>query len=115
MGREAPNSVTTERPGRRDFRSMAAGARTLHPELFSMNLYEATIPQFKRVLQNVERWLDKTVAFAASKKFDPNTLLSARLAPDQFSLVKQIQVVSDQPKLTVARLTGKEAPKHPDV
>jgi hypothetical protein len=79
-----------------------------------MNLYAATVPQFKRILQNIERWLDKTVAFAESKKFDPNTLLTARLAPDQFALVRQIQSSCDQCKLTCARLTGKEAPKHPD-
>jgi hypothetical protein len=79
-----------------------------------MNLYAATIPQFKRVLQNVERWLDKSVTFAQAKGFDPNTLLSARLAPDQFPLVRQIQSVCDQAKITVARLTGKTPPKHPD-
>ena len=79
-----------------------------------MNLYSATVPQFKRVLQNVERWLDKAVAFAEGKKFDPNSLLSARLAPDQFALVRQIQSTADQCKLTVARLTAKEPPKHPD-
>ncbi len=79
-----------------------------------MNLYSATVPQFKRVLQNVERWIDKSVAFAESKKFEPNSLLTARLAPDQFPLVRQIQSVADQCKLTVARLTGKDAPKHPD-
>ncbi len=79
-----------------------------------MNLYAATVPQFKRILQNVERWLDKTVAFAEGKKVDPNTLLSARLAPDQFSLVRQIQSSCDQCKFTVARLTAKDPPKHPD-
>jgi uncharacterized protein len=79
-----------------------------------MNLYSATVPQFKRILQNVERWLDKAAAFAEGKKFDPNTLLTARLAPDQFALVRQIQSVCDQCKLTPARLAGKEAPKHPD-
>ena len=79
-----------------------------------MNLYSATVPQFKRLLHNVERWLDRAVAFAEGKKFDPNTLLTARLAPDQFALVRQIQSVCDQTKFTVARLTGKEAPKHPD-
>jgi uncharacterized protein len=79
-----------------------------------MDLYAATIPQFKRILQNVERWLDKAEAFAQSKKFDPNTLLTARLAPDQFPLVRQIQSVCDQCKLTPARLTAKEPPKHPD-
>jgi hypothetical protein len=79
-----------------------------------MNLYSATVPQFKRVLQNVERWIDKSVAFAESKKFDPNTLLTARLAPDQFALVRQIQAVADQCKLTCARLTAKDPPKHAD-
>ena len=79
-----------------------------------MNLYAATIPQFTRILQNLERWLDKAVAFAETKKFDPNTLLAARLAPDQFSLVRQIQSVADQAKLTAARLTAKDPPKHPD-
>lgn len=79
-----------------------------------MNLYAATVPQFKRILQNVERWIDKTSAYAESKKFDPNTLLTARLAPDMFSLARQIQSTCDQCKLTCARLTAKEAPKHPD-
>ena len=79
-----------------------------------MHLYAATIPQFKRILQNVERWLDKATAFAEAKKFDPNTLLSARLAPDQFALVRQIQSVADQCKLTCARLTAKDPPKHAD-
>ena len=36
-----------------------------------MNLYLATVPQFKRILQNLERWLDKTAALAEGKKFDP--------------------------------------------
>lgn len=79
-----------------------------------MNLYDATVPQFKRILGNLERWLDKATAFAESKKFDPNTLLTARLAPDQFALVRQIQSTADQCKLTVARLTAKDPPKHPD-
>jgi hypothetical protein len=79
-----------------------------------MNLYAATVPQFKRILQNVERWIDKTTAYAESKKFDPNTLLTARLAPDMFPLVRQIQSVTDQCKLTCARITAKEPPKHPD-
>lgn len=79
-----------------------------------MHLYAATIPQFKRILQNVERWIDKAIAFAETKKFDANTLLAARLAPDQFSLVRQIQSVCDQCKLTPARLAAKDPPKHPD-
>ena len=79
-----------------------------------MNLYAATVPQFTRILQNVERWLDKATAYAESKKFDPNTLLTARLAPDMFELVRQVQSTCDQCKLTCARLIAKDPPKHPD-
>lgn len=79
-----------------------------------MNLYDATIPVFTKFLHQVDVWLDKTVAYADTKKFDPETLLVARLAPDQFAFARQIQQVCDQAKYTAARLTGKEAPNHPD-
>jgi hypothetical protein len=79
-----------------------------------MNLYDATVPVFSKLLLNIDRWLDKAVAFAGEKKFDPETLLQARLAPDQYPLVGQIQAACDQAKYTVAKLTGKEAPSHPD-
>ncbi len=79
-----------------------------------MSLYELTIPQFKNTLTQIEKWLDAAVAYAETKKFDANTLLTARLAPDQYPLVRQIQSVCDTAKFTPARLTGKDAPKHPD-
>lgn len=79
-----------------------------------MSLYELTIPQFKNTLTQIEKWLDAAVAYAETKKFDANSLLTARLAPDQYPLVRQIQSVCDTAKFTPARLTGKEAPKHPD-
>ena len=80
-----------------------------------MNLYSSTVPQFKRILQNVERWLDKAVALAETKKFDANTLLTARLAPDQFSFVRQVQSTCDQCKLTVvAPDREKSRREHPD-
>jgi hypothetical protein len=79
-----------------------------------MSLYELTIPQFKVTLGQIEKWLDAAVAYAATRPFEPNTLLSARLAPDQYPLVRQIQSACDTAKFTPARLTGKEAPKHPD-
>ena len=56
-----------------------------------MPLYEATVPQMSKMLTNLNRWLDKAIAHAAAKKFDPAVLLSARLAPDQYPLLKQIQ------------------------
>jgi len=79
-----------------------------------MSLYELTIPQFKNTLGQIEKWLDAAVAYAATKKFEPDLLLSSRLAPDQYPLVRQIQSVCDTAKFTPSRLTGREAPKHPD-
>lgn len=77
-------------------------------------MYSASIPLMKKTLANIERWLDKAVAFAATKKFDPETLLVARLAPDQYNLTRQIQAACDAAKFTGSRLSGKEAPAHPD-
>lgn len=78
-----------------------------------MQIYEF-IPQFIKTLSAIERWLDKAEAFAKTKPFEPVTLLSARLAPDQYPLVRQIQVACDMAKTGAARLSGKEPPSHPD-
>ncbi|WP_394843678.1 DUF1993 domain-containing protein [Pendulispora brunnea] len=79
-----------------------------------MSLYEATVPQFKKMLSNLDRWLQAAVAHAETKKFDPNTLVVARLAPDQYPLARQVQAACDQAKFGAARLSGKEPPKHAD-
>jgi uncharacterized protein len=79
-----------------------------------MNLYDATVPVFTKLLSNVNKWLDKAGALADAKKFDVDVLVHARLAPDQYSFVRQIQAACDQAKYTVAKLTGKEPPSHPD-
>lgn len=79
-----------------------------------MSLYEASVPQFAKMLGNLDRWLEKGVDFAQKKGFDQSVLLSSRLAPDQYPLTRQIQSACDSAKFPVARLTAKEAPKHPD-
>lgn len=72
------------------------------------------IGQLKKHLSNVDGWLDKALAHATAKKYDANTLLTARLAPDMFPLVRQIQAFCDQAKYAAGRVTGKEIPAHPD-
>lgn len=72
------------------------------------------VPQFSKMLQNLDRWLDKAVEHATAKKFDVETLVHARLAPDQYSLDRQIQSACDAAKFCAAYLTGKDAPAHPD-
>jgi hypothetical protein len=79
-----------------------------------MSLYEASVPQLKKMLNNADKWLEAAVEHAKSKSFDPNILASSRLAPDQYPLTGQIQSIADNAKFCAARLTGKEAPKHPD-
>jgi hypothetical protein len=76
--------------------------------------YELTVVQFTKMLQNLDGILEKASAYADSKKFDFEVLLQSRLAPDQFPLLRQIQIACDTAKLGVSRLTGKEAPFHDD-
>ena len=79
-----------------------------------MNLYDATVPVFTKFLGGIEKWLDKAAAYADQKKFDPEILMQARLVPDQYPFIRQVQAACDQAKYCVAKLTGKEAPSHPD-
>lgn len=76
--------------------------------------YEITVTQYQKVLGNLSKFLDKAAAFAETKKFDVDILLNARLAPDQFNFIRQVQIACDTAKFGAARLTGKEAPTHPD-
>jgi hypothetical protein len=69
---------------------------------------------FAKTLQNFEKWMDKAEAHAKAKSFEVDVLAQARLAPDQFSFVRQVQSGCDQAKYTAAYLSGKPAPSHPD-
>ena len=79
-------------------------------------LHDLTVIQFTKMLQNLSACLVKGALQAEAKKFDVSVLLNARLAPDQFNLIRQVQIATDTAKLAVARLIGKldEAPKHAD-
>jgi hypothetical protein len=77
-------------------------------------LYDATVPVFTKALQAIHGWLDKANALAAEKQFDPETLLTARLAPDQFAFLRQVQIACDKVKGIAGRLAGKDVPAHPD-
>jgi hypothetical protein len=79
-----------------------------------MNLFDLTVPVYVRNLRAIDRWLDKAVASATLRKFDPEILVQARLAPDQFALARQIQLACDSAKWGAAKLAGKEGPSHPD-
>jgi hypothetical protein len=77
-------------------------------------MYYETIGQMKKMLQNLDKWLEAGGAYAQAKSFDPNAWLTFRLAPDQFAFARQVQTACDTAKLAAARLAGKTAPSHPD-
>jgi hypothetical protein len=77
-------------------------------------IYDITVPQFTKMLKNLDAILAKTASFAEANKIEVDVLLNSRLAPDQFSLIRQVQIATDTAKIGVAKLTGKEAPIHDD-
>ena len=80
----------------------------------TLSMYQASVPLFRRSLAALGAVLGKGAAFAEAKKIDPTVLLQARLAPDMFPLVRQVQSASDSAKGCVARLAGAEVPSWPD-
>jgi hypothetical protein len=77
-------------------------------------MYHETIRQMHRTLGQLDSWLEAASAYAQTRGFDPNVYLGLRLAPDQFAFVRQVQIACDTAKLVAARLSGKDAPSHPD-
>lgn len=77
-------------------------------------LFDLTVPQFIRTLNNLNAILDKAETHAKTKNFDMSVLLNDRLAPDMFPMLKQIQIACDTAKLCASRLSGKEAPVNDD-
>ena len=78
------------------------------------SIYTSSIPVFKQMLGGLQTVLHKAQAHAADKKMDPNAFLQARLFPDMFPLLRQVQVASDFAKSVSARLAGVEVPKTED-
>ena len=78
------------------------------------SLSQAALPVFEIGLNALSGVLDKALAFQAAKKLDPSTLPQFRLAPDMFTLARQVQVACDQAKNGSARLAGVEPPKFDD-
>jgi uncharacterized protein len=80
-----------------------------------LSMYQASVPVFLQGLKNLAAILDKAAGQAAERKIDPGVLLNARLAPDMFPLVRQVQIASDHAKGASARLAGIDVPKFEDV
>jgi hypothetical protein len=77
-------------------------------------MYYEAISQCTQMLKNIEAWLDKAEKHAADKKFDVNTLITDRLAPDMKPFIYQVQSACDYVKAAAAWLSGQVPPKHED-
>lgn len=81
----------------------------------SLSMYAASVPAFRQMLGSLDGLLSKAEAHATERKIDPNALLHARLFPDMFPLVRQVQVACDFAKSVPARLAGVDVPAYEDV
>jgi len=80
----------------------------------TISLYAASVPVFKQMLNALSDVLNKAEAHATAKNIDPNAFLQARLYPDMFPLVRQVQIAVDFAKGVSARLAEIELPKYDD-
>jgi hypothetical protein len=88
---------------------------TIQPEVkMNISMYQASVPVFIRMLDNLAAILEKAAAHAEARKIDPAVLVASRLYPDMFPLVKQVQIASDAAKGGAARLAQMEPPAYED-
>lgn len=80
----------------------------------TISIYDATVPVFKRHLDALSAILDKAAAYAEAKKFDVGVLLNARLAPDMFNFIRQVQTATDFAKSAGARSANIPIPSFED-
>ncbi len=77
-------------------------------------MYASSIPVFKQMLGGVAAILVKAEAHALEKNIELTALTQARLFPDMFPLVRQVQIACDFARGVSARLAGVEVPKYDD-
>ena len=77
----------------------------------TISMYQASVPVFIRMLNNLAAILEKAAAHCAARKIDPAVLLNYRLYPDMFAFARQVQVACDHARNGAARLAGMEAPR----
>ena len=73
-------------------------------------MYTNSVPVFKQLLTALQTILVQAQEHAVAKSIDPNALLQARLYPDMFPLLKQVQIAADFARGISARLAGVDVP-----
>lgn len=79
-----------------------------------LSMYTASVPVFKQLLGGLSKVISNAETHVTEKKIEPNALLQARLFPDMFTLLRQVQVACDFAKSVSARIAGVAVPAFDD-
>ena len=74
-------------------------------------MYTHSVPVFKQMLTALKTILAQASEHATAKSIEPDAFLQARLSPDMFPLLKQVQIAADFSRGIAARLAGVDVPK----
>jgi uncharacterized protein len=74
----------------------------------AISMYKISVPIFVQFLTSLSAVLDKAAAHCEAKKIEPSALLSMRLFPDMFPLLRQVRAATDHAVNATARLAGVE-------
>ncbi|MEO5733461.1 MAG: DUF1993 domain-containing protein [Rubrivivax sp.] len=75
-------------------------------------MYTHSAPVFKQMLTALKTVLAQVDAQVAAKSMEPDAFLQARLFPDMFPLIKQVQIAADFARGISARLAGVDIPAY---
>ena len=77
-------------------------------------MYDFSVPMFIKNLNILSDILLKAEKDAEKRKIDKSIFINARLYPDMFPLVRQIQIGTDMVRLGIGRLADVKAPSFED-
>jgi hypothetical protein len=80
----------------------------------TISMYTIAVPVFKQMMNSLNAILTQAETHAADKKIEPAVFLQARLSPDMFPLVRQVQIAADFAKGVSARLANVDVPEYED-
>lgn len=77
-------------------------------------MHSRSVAVFDRFLAALHSVLTKAEAHCEARKIKPEAILTARLFPDMFPLIRQVQLACDHAARGTARLAGQEPKSFPD-
>jgi uncharacterized protein len=75
-----------------------------------ISMFDASVPVLQQMLASLALMLERAQIYAQSKNIEPQALLQARLFPDMFPLLRQVQIACEFARSVPARLSACEVP-----